>query len=139
MTFLRSFLRRNDGASAVEFAIVAPILVGLLLSGVDAWAEINRKQDMHAAIQAGAHYYMGGGTDDPTAQSVSLSGWPNKPGDGHVSIARACTCGGAVSSCSVLCTITQEAPETRITLTATTQWTGLRPAALSEAETIRVR
>jgi Flp pilus assembly protein TadG len=139
MAFLRNFLRNRGGASALEFAIVAPILAGVLVSGFDAWVEINRKQDMHAAVQAGVHYYMGGGTDDTVGQSVSISGWPNKPGDGQVSLARACTCGGAATSCNVVCAITQQAPETRVTLTATTQWNGLHPAALTESETVRVR
>jgi Flp pilus assembly protein TadG len=136
---LRDFLKNRGGASAVEFAIITPILAGLLISGWDAWLEINRKQDMHAAVNAGAHYYMGGGTDDPTGQSISVSGWPNRPADGEISIARACTCAGGASSCTTVCAATQQAPEIRVTLTAQTQWNGLHPAALSEAETVRVR
>ena len=139
MTALRKFLSHQGGASAVEFAIIAPILAGLLVLGFDAWQLINRKQDMHAAINAGAHYYMGGGGDDPTGQSIGVSGWPNRPGDGQVAIARACTCAGAASDCSTVCAATQQAPEVRVTLTATNQWTGLHPAALSESETVRVR
>jgi Flp pilus assembly protein TadG len=136
---LSAFARHAGGGSAVEFAIVTPILAGLLIAGTDAWQLINRKQDMHAAINAGAHYYMGGGTDDPSAQAISLSGWPNRPGDGQVSISRACTCAGGASGCSTLCAATQQAPEIRVTLRATTQWNGLHPAALAEAETVRVR
>jgi hypothetical protein len=107
--------------------------------GFDTWQLINRKQDMHAAVNATAHYYMGGGTDDPTAQSVGLSGWPNKPGDAQMSVVRACSCAGAGADCSTVCAATQQAPEIHIALTATTQWTGLHPAALSEVENVRVR
>jgi Flp pilus assembly protein TadG len=139
MTLLRKFLRQNGGASAVEFAIISPILAGLVIYGFDAWQLINKKQDMHAAVNAGAHYYMGGGEDDPTAQSISLNGWPNLPSDGKVAINRACFCAGVGSGCSTLCAATQQAPEIHITLTATSQWNGLQPAALSEAETVRVR
>lgn len=139
MGILSAFVRHRGGASAIEFAVVTPVLAGLLIAGTDAWLLINRKQDMHAAINAGAHYYMGGGTDDPTAQSISLNGWPNAPSDAKVSIARACTCGGAAAGCSTLCAATQQAPEIRVTLNATTYWNGLHPAPLSEAETVRVR
>jgi Flp pilus assembly protein TadG len=139
MTLLRKFLRQNGGASAVEFALISPVLAGLVIYGFDAWQLVNKKLDMHAAINAGAHYYMGGGEDDPTAQSISMSSWPNTPGDGAVSINRACFCAGASSGCGTLCAATQMAPEIHITLTSTSQWNGLQPAALSESETIRVR
>jgi Flp pilus assembly protein TadG len=139
MTLLRKFLRHKGGASAVEFAIISPILAGLVIYGFDTWQLVNRKLDMHAATNAGAHYYMGGGADDPTATSISLSSWPNRPGDAKVTIGRACFCAGGSSDCNTICAATQQAPEIHITLTATTQWNGLRPAALSEAETVRVR
>jgi len=139
MTLLRRFLRHSGGASAVEFAILSPVLAGLLIWGFDAWQLINRKQDMHASINAMAHYYMGGGDDDPTAQSIGMNGWPNTPGDAALSIARACSCAGGASDCNTVCAATQQAPEVRVTMTAKTQWNGLHPAALSEAETVRVR
>jgi len=139
MTLVRKFLRHSGGASALEFAILSPILAGLVIYGFDTWELINRKQDMHAAVNATANYYMAGGGDDPTAQTIGMSGWPNRPGDAAITLSRACSCAGAVSDCSTVCAVTQQAPETRVTITATHQWTGLRPAALKEAETLRVR
>jgi Flp pilus assembly protein TadG len=139
MKFLRDFLRGRDGTSAIEFAIIAPILAGLTIYGFDTWQLINRKQDMHAAINASAHYYMGGGTDDGTGQSIGLSGWPNTPADAKMTIVRACTCAGAGADCASICPATQQATEIHLTMTATTQWNGLHPAALSESENIRVR
>jgi Flp pilus assembly protein TadG len=139
MRILRSFLRSQRGASVLEFAILAPILATMLVAGSDTWMELNRKQDMHAAIQAGAHYYMGGGTDDTVAPTVSLSGWANKPSDAKVTVVRACYCNGTTTDCSTVCTVTNQAPEAWITLTGTTQWNGLHPAALSESELVRVR
>jgi Flp pilus assembly protein TadG len=139
MSFLRKFLRHSGGASAIEFAIISPILAGLTVYGFDAWQLINRKQDMHAAINAGAHYYMGGGADDPTAKSISASSWPNKPSDGAIAVGRGCICNGATWDCNTICSTTSQAPEIHITLTATTQWNGIHPAALSESENVRVR
>jgi Flp pilus assembly protein TadG len=139
MTLLRKYLRRRDGTSAIEFAIIAPVLAILTIYGFDAWQLINRKEDMHAAINASAHYYMGGGGDDSTASTIGMNGWPNTPGDANISISRACTCAGGGSDCNTVCAATQQAPETRVTIRATDQWTGLHPAALSESETIRVR
>ena len=139
MMLLRKFLRHSGGASAIEFAIITPILAGLVIYGFDAWELINRKQDMHAAVNATAHYYMGGGGDDPTAHTIGMSGWPNTPGDAAITLTRACSCAGGASGCSTLCAATQQAPEIRVTITATDQWNGLHPAALSESETVRVR
>jgi len=139
MTFLRKYLKRRDGSSAVEFAILAPVLAILTIYGFDAWQLINRKEDMHAAINASAHYYMGGGDDDPTAHTIGINGWPNTPGDAAISISRACSCAGGSSDCNTVCAATQQAPEIRVTLTATDYWNGLHPASLSESETIRVR
>jgi Flp pilus assembly protein TadG len=139
MTLLRKFLRHKGGASAVEFALISPILAGLVIYGFDAWQLINKKQDMHAAINAGAHYYMGGGDDDPTAQSISLQGWPNQPSDGQIIIARACSCAGGASDCNTLCAATQQAPEIHVTISASSHWNGLQPASLVETETVRVR
>jgi Flp pilus assembly protein TadG len=135
----QGFLKQQNGASAAEFAIIAPILAGMVIFGYDTWLLINRKQDMHAAINASAHYYMGGGGDDTTGQSIGLSGWPNKPTDAQLLIARACSCAGAAADCSTVCTATQQAPEIHITMTAKTQWNGMTPAALSESENVRVR
>ena len=139
--FLRrqAFLRQQGGASMVEFAILAPIMAGMLIYGWDTWLLINRKQDMHAAVNASAHYYMGGGGDDTAAQTIGLSGWPNTPSDAQLQIVRACSCAGAGSDCSTMCAATQMAPEIHITMTAKTQWNGMTPAALQESENIRVR
>lgn len=139
MIRLRNFFRHNGGASALEFAIITPILAAVLVYGFDAWELINRKQDMHAAINATAHYYMGGGGDDPTAQSIGMSGWPNTPSDAQIAISKACLCGGSGWDCNTVCTVTNQAPETLVTITATDQWNGLHPAPLSETETVRVR
>lgn len=139
MATLRRCLCDKNGGSAVEFAIILPVLVGLLMAGYDTWLLINRKQDMHAAVATGLHYYMGGGVDDPAGQSISLSGWPNRPDDGKIAIGRVCTCAGSAASCGTVCASTGQAPEVRVTVTATTQWTGMHPAPLTEAETVRVR
>lgn len=136
---LRKFFRHRGGASALEFAIIAPILAGLVVFGFDAWELINAKQDMHAAVNATAHFYMGGGDTDSTAQSIGMQGWPNTPSDANIAISRACTCAGAGSGCSTVCAATQQAPEIRVTITATHQWNGMHPAALAESETVRVR
>lgn len=137
--FLTRYLKDRRGGSTVEFAVIVPILAGVLTWGLDSWLETSRKQDMHAAVQAGVHYYMGGGSDDTAAQTVVQNAWPNMPSGGTVTISRACTCAGASTSCSTLCAATALAPEIQITVAAQSQWTGLRPATLNESETARVR
>jgi len=132
-------LKDERGLAALEFALILPILIALVLFGLDGWLRINQVSQMSSALQAGSRYYQSGGSDDTAAAQVAVQAWSNAPGDAAVTTARSCTCGGAGASCSSLCA-GNNLPNVYVTLTATGTFSdmmGHQP--LSENGTVRVR
>ncbi|HEX5380528.1 MAG TPA: TadE/TadG family type IV pilus assembly protein [Phenylobacterium sp.] len=100
---LSAFARDRRGNAAVEFALVAPIILAMFLSSYGLWEAANRGQDMRAALDAGAQYYMNGGASDPTAQQTVESAWKNRPQDSSVNISHNCKCQSVAMTCSSVC------------------------------------
>ena len=99
-----TFRRDDRGAAAVEFALIIPILVSLLLLGVQGWLQLNQASQMQSALQAGVRYYQAGGSDDSAAAQVALQSWNGQPANASVNAQRSCTCGGAGADCASQCT-----------------------------------
>jgi Flp pilus assembly protein TadG len=139
MRFLRS-LRDDRGVAAIEFALILPIMVGVLLLGFDGWLRINQVTQMRSALQAGARYYQSGGADDTAAAQLALAAWSHPPADAAVNTARSCTCGGVGASCSSLCA-NSSLPNTFVTLTATGGYSDpmVGHQTLTETGSVRVR
>lgn len=133
-------LRRDiRGVTAIEFALIAPILSSVLILGWDGWMMISQSTDMRTAVQTGARYYQVGGSDDTVAQSAALAAWAHKPSAGSMSLVRSCTCDATPTSCSATCAV-GATPMTYITLTATAPFDGaIQHRNLTETEVIRVR
>ena len=53
---LKRLLSARDGASVVEFAVSAPLLLGLLVPVVDLGMALAQRQQVQQAVQAGAQY-----------------------------------------------------------------------------------
>ncbi|MFC3070071.1 TadE/TadG family type IV pilus assembly protein [Phenylobacterium soli] len=139
MTRLATLWRDRRGVTAIEFALIAPVLASVLILGWDGWMMISQSLDMRTAVQTGARYYQVGGTDDTAAQTAALAAWPHRPANASFSLARACACGGAATSCSSACTAGQT-PTTTVTLTASSAFDGaIQHRSLKETEVIRVR
>jgi Flp pilus assembly protein TadG len=129
----------DRGVAAIEFALMLPILVGLVLLGADGWMRINQVSQMRSALQSGSRYYQGGGADDPSAAQLTLQSWTGHPGDAVVNTVRSCTCGGVGASCSGQCP-GGNLPLVFVTLTATGTYSGLMGASpLNESGVVRVR
>lgn len=136
--FLRRFFHRQDGAAAVELALVAPILVGLLLASYGIWEHAGQRQNIRTALEPAADYYMNGGTDDVVGRQTILDSWSSKPTDGTATVTRVCKCGTLVVSCSSLCSTAP--PAVYVSLIASSS----DPDApitdpIAEQRTIRVR
>lgn len=56
LTPLKSLLHTNSGASAIEFALSAPLLLGLLVPVADLGIAFSQKHQVQQAVQAGAQY-----------------------------------------------------------------------------------
>jgi Flp pilus assembly protein TadG len=139
MRSLKTFLRDRSGLAGVEFAFIAPIVIAMLVLGVDGWQRESQISSMRTAMHTGARYYENGGSDDTVAQTVATAAWANKPTNGLISVARACTCGATAISCTGVCGGTS-LPSVFITLSGTGTYSGLLQShALAQSDVIRVR
>lgn len=140
MRRIRDFLRDRSGASAVEFALIVPILCGAAVMTYDVWTGSRGVLAMRAGVEAGAQYIRGGGANDATAKAIALASWKAKPADAQVNVSRACKCGTSVSVCTGLCSSTQTPPQVFVTLQASGSGEGVfLKQILNDTQVVRVR
>lgn len=97
-------LARDDcGGSAVEFALVVPVLAAILAGLVLAWSELGQVSQMRSAVHAGADYLRAGGSDPALVRTVVERAWDEIPENSTVTVVETCSCGTAVGGCAVLC------------------------------------
>lgn len=97
-------LARDDGGgSAVEFALVAPVLVAILAGLFVAWGEITAAARMRAAVHAGAVYLRAGGVDTAMVRTVVERSWEERPEESEITVAESCACAAAAGVCGALC------------------------------------
>ena len=92
---LRGQQRIDRGNVAIEFALVSPVIIALLIGAADFGRTTFERSDMFAATRSGTQYFMAGGTDNERAQTIIASSWTNKPADALISVRRECECAGA--------------------------------------------
>jgi Flp pilus assembly protein TadG len=139
MRRLRAFAADHRGLAAMEFALIAPVLITVLVLGVDGWLQGTQTSQVHTAIHTGSRYYETGGNDDTVAQTVAMSAWSGKPANAALNVVRACTCGATPIACNTLCAGSNP-PSAFITMTATATYTGLvHSHAISQTDVVRVR
>jgi Flp pilus assembly protein TadG len=111
----------NSGASAIEFAFIAPILAFLGLGMIDVWSLASTSLAMHAAVQAGAKYLIQGGSGTSQIQDIINAAWVSPPSGNNVTVTQACTCAGTAVDCTTYCA-NNFPPMMVYTLTATGSW-----------------
>ena len=132
-------LKDDRGVAAIEFALILPIMVALVLAGIEGWSRINQVSQMRSAISSGARYYESGGSDDTAAATLAMAAWNHPPGDAVVTTARTCTCAGAGAACNSQCA-NNTLPNVYVTFTATGTFTGImHTALLTQNGGVRVR
>ena len=115
---LKRFGRNRDGVAAVEFAITSVVLAGLVVGMLDGFQYAREQTAAQAAVNAGALYYLQGGTSDAAAQEFALAAWHSRPSSAEITVDRLCSCDGAAHECSTLCD-DLTVPHTQITVSAT--------------------
>jgi Flp pilus assembly protein TadG len=100
---LLRFRADQTGVSAVEFSLVAPVLVAMVIATIEGGLLTMRSYDMRAALNAGAQYVMQGGTSTTAAKAVVMSAWSKKSSDATASVSQSCKCGTTANACSTLC------------------------------------
>lgn len=133
---MRSFLRNKDGAAAVEFGLIAPIVVAVLVGIATTGGVILAYNKMRQAVSGGAQYAMTVSSDDTSAiRDVVLAAWEDKPASAQVNVVQACMCGDVVSVCDVICgasttdTSDDDYPEKTTTITASMTYAGFGEGA----------
>ncbi|NEX91888.1 TadE/TadG family type IV pilus assembly protein [Caulobacter sp. 17J65-9] len=140
MRGLNKFLKDCGGASAVEFALIVPILSGAAVMTYDLWTGSKGVLAMRAGVEAGAQYIRGGGASDATAKTIALASWKGKPADAAVNVSRSCKCGTSVNVCTGLCASTQTPPQVFVTLNASGSGSGVfLKQSLKDTQVVRVR
>jgi Flp pilus assembly protein TadG len=141
-----SIFADERGIGAIEFAILAPILILVVFGMIVGAAYAAQLLDTRAAVQAGAKYVIQGGSDSSAIRTVALSAWANKPTGGTVEVSRYCVCGSVVSACAALCGATNKAPEAYVQIEASSTWSSPLQnswlpsgADVSQKQVIRVR
>jgi len=136
---LSGFAGDKRGVSAVEFALIAPVLLVSLLGVVDLGNMVYQRSDMESALRAGVQYFMNGGDDLAKAEQVVNESWSTKPETVTVVADKFCMCGTTVHACNVICDDdTYPMSFNRISATAT--FPGILTETSEEAEqSVRVR
>jgi Flp pilus assembly protein TadG len=97
------FSRDERGVSAVEFALVVPVLLICLLGVADVGNVVFKRADMESALRSGVQYFMNGGDDLAKAEQVVNESWTTKPEGVTIVAERFCLCGTTVHACNTLC------------------------------------
>lgn len=58
LPMLRSFLRKSDGVSTIEFALVVPVLLLIIAGIVDIGGALKAKFDLNASISAASNFVL---------------------------------------------------------------------------------
>jgi len=136
---LTRFQRDSRGTSAIEFALIAPMLLAALVGLTDVSNIAFGSSNMQTAVRAGIHYAMAGGTDASIAQSQANSAWTRKPAGGVVTAQRVCKCAFVTWDCDTFCPDLAR-PEMYMTVTATGSLGGnFYSMNQTSTETVRVR
>jgi len=101
-------LRKEDGAAAVEFALVSPFIIFLIVGMMDFAFYINQRMALESLARAAAEYVVKGGdidnVDEDVLQRSRLT--PKEEGDEPIEVSGevACECGGGeVVTCGEPC------------------------------------
>lgn len=70
---VRSFTGGSDGAAGVEFTIFAPMLLGMVVCGMDLGFGMYRNMQVQHAAQAGAQYVIAHGYDPANVEPISAA------------------------------------------------------------------
>ena len=132
--------RDARGVAAVEFAIVAPLLIAMVLAIAQYGGLLVAHQQMHNGVAAGAMYVMRGGSDTTAIHDIALSAWPGRPADASISVSQSCSCAGATVDCANLCPDNVTYPQAFTVISASGTYSGLlQNQSLSAAQTVRTQ
>lgn len=100
---VQNFVRNEKGVAAVEFALVAPILLLLLLGLADFGLAMRERMALASAARAGAERaWADSGDNAAITQAVQAAGTLDAAAI-TVAVTEFCECAGTASACGVTC------------------------------------
>lgn len=134
------FLRNEDGAAAVEFGLISPILALVLGGTVLSGGMVLAYNAMRQAVSSGAQYAMTVSDSSDEIEDVVEKAWQNAPDDADVQVSQACFCGEVESGCSTNCA-DGDYPQRMTTITASRTYTNFlgNSMPISASQRIRTR
>ncbi|MEZ5970462.1 MAG: TadE/TadG family type IV pilus assembly protein [Hyphomonadaceae bacterium] len=117
LSTILAFVSDRRGASAVEFALIAPVLAVSLLGVAEVGRVVYQRTDMHGALRSGGQYVLNGGRDLAVAREIVLRSWTAMPEDAVVEATRFCQCSNLPHACNSPCA-GGSVPEAYISLAA---------------------
>lgn len=123
ISLIRNLIRDSSGASAIEFALVAPVLITAVLFMVDIGLAVSTRMELNRDVRAGAQAAMSLNNDTSAIQAIALAS-SGSPEGTTVNVAGSCACGSTVSACQSLCG-NGTAPSVFIAISAIKPYDGL--------------
>ena len=118
---LRALGRR--AISAIEFALVAPILLLLLLGAADFGGALQQATALETAARAGAQFALARPSDTAGIEGATRAALPDGwAGNSNVQATRSCFCSGTASACDATCV-----NNIQVVVTVTRPYTTLLP------------
>ena len=99
---MRKLLGCCRGATVVEFALFAPMVIFGLLATVDIGLSVTTRMELDRNVRAGAQAAMSLNNDAAAIESIVLAS-AGAPADMSVDAVRSCFCGTTATACSVPC------------------------------------
>jgi len=100
---IASLLQDGRAVSAVEFAITAPLLIGMLIPLVDLGLGIAKNTQLQNAAQAGAQYAFVNGWDSTAIQNAVTNATNLSPIEALPSPSQSCRCPTGTALTPVAC------------------------------------
>jgi Flp pilus assembly pilin Flp len=136
---VRPFVKREDGAAAVEFALIVPILAVIAIMLPDTSDIVFGAMNMNMAVRSSIQYAMNSGTDMAQAQTIGNSTWTSKPAGATLTASTYCKCGASAGTCGALC-MDGSLPSTYVTVVGSATFGGtVISVPLTTTQTVRVR
>lgn len=135
----KRFARDRSGVTAIEFAMVAPMMAAAMVMTLDYSLYIVNRTRMHSGIRAGIQYLMDNGRNLTQLETIVAQSWSQKPADYNIATERYCLCSDVRHACDVLCA-DESAPESYFSINASGTLKGLvQDRPLAATEELRVR
>lgn len=136
---LKIFAGDRSGAAAVEFGLVAPLLIAVVLGIAASAGMILERHTMRKAIASGAQLLMTSDADLNAIQDMTLEAWSGKADGSSVEVSQWCRCGTTQHSCSAVCT-DGDYPKKYTMIAASTPYAGpLGDQTLTASQLVRTR